>query len=358
MKRKNVVKIVALSIVLGIATLFGIQANALTFERAMTWIHVGDKWTPSQMMLVRIELKEPTSYESMKYSGPQTAQELMNAFNESYNHKHLRTIVSAFPKASSVEIKPEKAKQRNTWSKLLLQKGISSSFTITEIDTRYPRHAWLNLLLEKGITINYLFDYLYCMADRYQLAFLEDHPELWKAGIQGIPPLDNWNNYKAAYLEELVKDYNLHRHFVAEVVVTKTTAKTQLETTRARIAASKARVAAANARIKAKKEATKNSRQNSVPKTLHVPIVPRVPQPFNHLMELEEMTLPSLQRLVNQLEQTAENLERQNRRKAAAEVKEALEHAKKALEQMKTEKPAPTNQPKRNMNKKSPYPPL
>ena len=73
-KRKNVVRILALLTVLGVVPLFGLQANALTLERAMTWIRVGDKWDPSQMIMVRIEFKEPTSYGSDIYFGPQTAR--------------------------------------------------------------------------------------------------------------------------------------------------------------------------------------------------------------------------------------------------------------------------------------------
>ncbi len=231
-----------------------------------------------------------------------------------------------------------------------MEKGITDSFTGTEIDARYPRHAWLKLMLEKGITINYLFDYLYCMADRYQLAFLENHPELWKTGIQGIPPSDNWNNYKAAYLEELVKDYNQHRHFVVEVAVSKTKAKTQLETTRARIKAAKARVAAAKVRIKAKSEASKSSIPNP-PKVSHMPQLP------TYLIEPDTMTLSLLENLVNQLEQIVKDLQRQNRQKAAEHIKETLEHAKKTLEQIKTEKPS-LKEPKPEMKKKSRYPPL
>ena len=348
-KLTSFTRMVILSLTLGIFLLFTRQANALTLEQAMTWIHVGDKWIPSQMMLVRVELKEPTSYHSEKYSGPQTAQGLMNAFDENYNRKHLRTTVSALSKENATGIE-KKVTGRDKWSELLLEKGITNSFTGTEIDARYPRHTWLKLMLEKGITINYLFDYLYCMADRYQLAFLENHPELWKAGIQGIPPSDNWNNYKAAYLEELVKDYNQHRHFVAEVAVSKTKAKTQLETTRARIKATKARVAAAKARIKAKSEASKSS----IP---HPPKVPHMPQLPTYLIEPDTMTLSLLENLVNQLEQTVKDLQRQNRQKAAEHIKETLEHAKKALEQIKTEKPS-LKEPKPEMKKKSRYPPL
>ena len=69
--------------------------------------------------------------------------------------------------------------------------------------------------------------------------------------------------------------------------------------------------------------------------------------------KIEEITLSPLRSLVNHLEQTVEDLERQNRSDAAEQVKEVLEHIKKILERDKT-----PNEPNHNMKRTSRYPPL
>ena len=318
MKRKNIVRIVALLIVLSIFPLFELQAAPIVFERSITWVPAGDKWATSQKALVRTEFDEGISYGSKEYTGPQTVQALMDTFDEAYNRKHSRTIATVFSKASIAEIKPDEIMGIHKWSKLLSKKGISSSFKGAEIDVRYPRTAWLQLLLERGITIESLIDYFFCMAHRHQLAFLEDSPHLWKTEVHGTSAIDVWEIYKADYIDRFVRYYTRNWKIPAA------TAK---------------RIEAAESRI---------------PKAPNVPTISQVPQLHS---DLEEMTLSPLQSLVNQLERTVEDLERQNRWGAAEQVKEVLEHIKKILEQTETPKPSP-NKPKRDMKKTSRYPPL
>ena len=315
MKCKNIVRIVALLIVLSIFPLFRLQAERIVFERSITWVPAGDKWDPSQKALVRTEFDEGISYGSKEYTGPQTVKALMNTFDETYNRKHSRTIATIFSKASIAEIKPDEILGIHKWSKLLSKKGISSSFKDTEIDARYPRTAWLQLLLERGITIESLIDYFFCMAHRHQLAFLEDSPYLWKTAVHDTSATDAWETYKADYIDRFVRYYT--RNW-----------KTPAEATAKRIAAA----------------------ESSIPKAPNVPTIPQVPQLHS---EIEEMTLSPLQSLVNQLEQTVEDLERQNRSDAAEQVKEVLEHIKKILERDKT-----PDEPNQNMKTTSRYPPL
>ena len=318
MTRKNIVTIAALLIVLSIFPLFELQADPIVFERSITWVPAGDKWDTSQKALVRTEFNDGISYGSKEYTGPQTVQALMDTFDEAYNRKHSRTIATVFSKASIAEIKPDEIMGIHKWSKLLSKKGISSSFKGTEIDARYPRTAWLQLLLERGITIESLIDYFFCMAHRHQLAFLEDSPHLWKTEVHGTSAIDVWETYKADYIDRFVRYYTRNWKIPA--------------------AATAKRMEAAKSRI---------------PKTPNVPI-PQVPQLHS---EIEEMTLSPLRDLVNQLEQTVEDLERQNRWAAAEQVKEVLEHIKKILEQTETPKPSP-NKPKQDMKRTSRYPPL
>ena len=312
---KNIVQMVALLIVLSIFPLFGLQAEPIVLGKAITWVHAGDKWEPSQMALVRAEFDEEISYGSKEYIGPQTAQALMSTFDKPYDRKHSRTVVTVFPKASIAEIKRNEMMGIHALSELLSKEGVPISFKDREIDARYPRTAWLQLLLERGVTVESLIDYFLCMAHRHQLAFLEDSPHLWKTETYGTSAIDAWETYKTDYIERFVRYYTRNWKTAAE------TARKRIETTK-----------------------------SSIPKVPNVPTIPQIPR-FHG--EPEEAALSPLQRLVNQLEQTVEDLERQNRSDAAEQIKEVLAHIKKILERDKT-----PNEPNRNMKRTSRYPPL
>lgn len=316
---KNIVQIVALLIVLSISPLFGLQAEPIALRKAITWVHAGDKWDPSQMALVRAEFDEEISYGSKEYIGPQTAQALMRTFDKPYDRKHSRTVVTVFSKSSIAEIRRHKMMGIHAWSELLSKEGVPISFKEREIDARYPRTAWLQLLSERGVTIDSLIDYFFCMAHRHQLAFLEDSPHLWKTETHGTSAIDAWKTYKADYIDRFVSRYTRNWKTASE------TARKRIETTK-----------------------------SSIPKVPNVPISPQVSQLHS---EPEKITLSPLQNLVPQLEQTVKDLERQNRWEAAEQVKAVLEHIKKALARDKTSKP-PSNAPNREKKKKSRYPPL
>ena len=312
MKRKNIVIILAVLAVLGIITFIESQADDYTFSETM-------------------EFKPTTPALPEAYTGPQTVQALMTAYDAEYNRRHSKVTVIAG--------------------------GKSSQLTVAEIDARYPRAAWLQMLLKKGITIKNFHEYASTLSKRHTLAFLEDNPDLRKSGFFGMPLTDDWETYKAAYTDKLVKINTQIQNSVAAIEA----AKVRVEDAKARIDISKARAEDAKVRI----EAAKSSRWNSVltvpngPIAPIAPIAPRVPQlfNFNHLTELEEIPLSSLRNLVNQLEQRVEDLERQNRWKAAEQAKGALEHVKEILEQTEIVEPS-FNEPKRNMRKTSRYPPL
>ena len=138
MKRKNVVPMVALLMVLSLFPLFGLQAEPIVLGKAITWVHVGDKWDPSQMAFVRAEFDEEISYGSKEYIGPQTAQAVMRTFDKPYDRKHSRTVVTVFPKASLAEIKRNGMMGIHDWSDLLSKEGVPISFKEREIDARYP----------------------------------------------------------------------------------------------------------------------------------------------------------------------------------------------------------------------------
>lgn len=184
MKRKIVMPMFTLLIVMGFAFFFVSQADSFTFSFSET----------TEFKQIPPDLPE-------EYSGPQTVQALMNIFDAEYNRAHLRTTIT---------ISADQHSQ-------------SSKFTNEEIDARYPRGEWFKTLLDKGFTIQNFHKYASCLSKRHILAFLEDNPDFWKTGFHGItvlsnmPVTDDWETYKAAYIDKLIKK-NIKKRKAAEQV--------------------------------------------------------------------------------------------------------------------------------------------
>ncbi len=142
--------------------------------------------SPSIHFRVKIDWKTPLIIE--KYTGSRNAQELMKALDADYNKGHGKTEVSLSRKDNGIETE-----------------SYNSNFTISEIDARYPRAEWFQLLLDRGIIIGTLYEYASTLSQRHALALLEDNPNLWQSGVLDIPPTDDWETYKAAYIDMLVE---------------------------------------------------------------------------------------------------------------------------------------------------------
>ena len=174
--------------------------------------------SPSAQFRVRTEFNEKTPPSDKKYTGPQNAQELMKALDADYNKGHAKTEVSLSPKGNGIETE-----------------SYSSNLKISEIDARYPRAEWLQLLLERGIIIGTLYEYASNLSQRHALALLEDNPNLWQSGVLDIPPTDDWETYKAAYINKLVEIEGTK----AEIEVTIEHSKAQVERAKVQIEHSK-----------------------------------------------------------------------------------------------------------------------
>ena len=147
---------------------------------------------------IELDAKAPFVYK--KYTGPQNAQELMKALDADYNQSLAKTTVSVSGKFTAKTTSAGKVTGPKTTT-------YSSDLTLSEIDTRYPRAEWLQLLLDKGITIDDSFEYASVLSKRYTLALFEDNPDLRQSGLLGIPPADDSETYKAAYIDKLVSDH-------------------------------------------------------------------------------------------------------------------------------------------------------
>ncbi len=251
MKRKHTIRFFSILTVLSIVVFFGLQANPETADN------------PGGFSLVEMtKLTKEALSNAEEHSGPQTVQALMEAFDEIYNRNHLKTAVIIYRKtdggtvtASILTTSEENLShkidsvgrkrhvsqftneeidaqhQQIGWLKMRLNDGASiklsgegkinlshiidsvdekrhvSQFTNEEIDARYPRAAWLQILLDKGITIEHFGEYASYLSKRHTLAFLEDNSNLRNAGILDILPTDNWETYKAAYIDKLANEY-------------------------------------------------------------------------------------------------------------------------------------------------------
>ena len=230
--------------------------------------------SPSMHFRVKIDWKTPLVIE--KYTGPQNAQELMKTLDADYNKGHGKTEVSLSRKDNGTETE-----------------SYSSNLTISEIDARYPRAEWLQLLLDRGIIIGDLYEYASNLSHRHALAFLEDHPNLWDSGVIDIPPTDDWETYKAAYIDELVEE-------IARTKAETERVKTEIERIKPEIERAIERIKAQVERAKVQIEQSKKDVERAK-KALNS-------QQFEHVRE--------------QLEHA---------RKQIARVQEALEHLKEPM---------------------------
>lgn len=80
-----------------------------------------------------------------------------------------------------------------------------------EVDEKYPQREWLQMLLTKGIVINNYDDYSGYMAARRSLIALESQPEMWVSDVFGLPPTDDWETFKAAYIDKKIWEYEQFR---------------------------------------------------------------------------------------------------------------------------------------------------
>lgn len=352
MKRKNIVRIIALLAVISIATFFGFQANS----------QITDNSRPS--LIEMTELKKSALDSREKYTGPQTVQALMKAFDGIYNRNHLKTTVIVSRKAgsgtSSISTLYESTLYDGIHSKTTIsgpssifiqttgevnlsrmfdstaEKMHVSQFTNAEIDARYPREAWLQLLLNKGITIKNFGEYASYLSKRHTLALLKDNPSLRKTGLLGIPPTDEWITYKTAYINRLVSDHAQIRQTAERAEQTKARvrhAKQHTEQAKTRIESTKVYAERAKARVRHAKQRAEQAKARA------------------------ERTKQLAEQIKARAERAKVYRENLRNHKLPGRIKAGPEGTKKELEQIKIREPLP-NKPKWNRIKKSPYPAL
>ena len=100
---------------------------------------------------------------------------------------------------------PEKHNGPQTVSALL--ESFGEILADPPVDEKYPQAEWLKMLLGRGIIIEDYNDYSGYMAARRMLVELEDKPELWTSDIFGLPPINDWETFKAAFIDKKIWEY-------------------------------------------------------------------------------------------------------------------------------------------------------
>ena len=75
------------------------------------------------------------------------------------------------------------------------------------LDEKYPQAEWLQRVLARGYTIEDWEDYAGFLTARRNLIGLENTPEVWASGRLGIPPTNDFETYKAAYMDRKIWEY-------------------------------------------------------------------------------------------------------------------------------------------------------
>ena len=207
MKTKHIVHALTLLLALGMATLFVMPSDAQVAEdpweawideqtdtvlkssgemdearRAEMRASIRDKFSALAAELKK-EIASPPETED--YVIRQTIKELRDAYDEGYDQKHQETAVRVSYTAEDTEIF-----------------AYDESIPLAEVDAKYPRDAWLQMLLEKGVTIENAEAYWEYLFLRDTLVHIERQPHVWGSEFFGIPATEDWETYKAAYIEK------------------------------------------------------------------------------------------------------------------------------------------------------------
>lgn len=241
-------------------------------------------------------------YIGSKYTGPQNVQALMNALDADYNNRLANIKVSISGKFT-------------TGSKTT---NYSSDLTISEIDVRYPRAEWLQMLLDKDITINDSYEYASLLSKRYTLALLEDNPDLQQSGVLGIPPTNDWETYKEAYINKVVNDHLKIREAAKQIQHS----KKMVERLKAPIEHSEEQMERTKVQIEGSRDQVKHSKES----------IARAIAQLKHSIEQVKRAEKALN--LQQIEHVRKQLE--HARKQIERAQAALEHLK---EPMPPEKP-------------------
>lgn len=133
------------------------------------------------IIFVGCYLKLDSKAKTEQYTGPQTVDALMAAFDTRYS-SHERTTVSETLHGEKRHI----------------------AFTLADMDTKYPREAWLQMLLNRGMTIKNFKAYTEYLDMRSDLILEEFYTG------------NDCESVKVSYIENLLQEYQCEHQLISE----------------------------------------------------------------------------------------------------------------------------------------------
>ena len=76
-----------------------------------------------------------------------------------------------------------------------------------EIDEKYPQSEWVQMLLNRGVVIEDFADYSGYLSVRQNLVYFENNPDIWQSGETGNLPTENWETFKASFIDRHIWQY-------------------------------------------------------------------------------------------------------------------------------------------------------
>ena len=281
--------------------------------------HGHDIGSSNMQLREHIELDSKAPFVYKTYTGSQNAQELMQALDADYNESRAKTRVSISGKFTAKTTRDDKGTGSKTTT-------YSSDLTLSEIDARYPRAEWLQLLLDKGITIEDSLEYASLLSKRYTLALLEDNPDLQRSGFLDLPPTDDWETYKAAYIDKLVHDHTKIQKSAVQIE----RGKKAVERAKAQIEQSQEHAKRAIARSKVQLERAKVQLKRGAEQLERSKV--QIEQSQEHAKRAITRSKVQLERAKVQLERGAEQLKH-----SKVQIEQSQEQVKRAITRSKVQ---------------------
>ena len=126
-------------------------------------------------------LKLDSKTKNEKYTGPQTVEALMEAFDARYSSQKWTTAAEVFHN-----------EKRHI------------EFTLADVDTKYPREEWIQMFLSKGMMIENFKTYSEYLDIRSDLILEEFYTG------------SDWETVKASYIDTLIQEYQYEGQRIAE----------------------------------------------------------------------------------------------------------------------------------------------
>ena len=133
------------------------------------------------VIFVGCYLKSDSKAKTERYTGPQTVEALMKTFDARYS-----------------------SHERTTTSEILHGEKRHITFTLADMDTKYPREEWLQMLLNRGITIQNFKTYSEYLNIRSDVILEEFYTE------------NDWEIVKASYIDTLLQAYQHEHQLITE----------------------------------------------------------------------------------------------------------------------------------------------